>query len=63
MGYRTREQRPWGAAELILIGSPDGNDATLASPANDAALSGRRRPGFIYGARDGRQPAGAALGY
>ena len=54
MGYRIREQRRWGAAELIEVGVP---------PSVNAAVSGRLRSGFYYGASDPRRPAGAAIGY
>ena len=54
MGYRIREQRAWGAAELIEVGMP---------PSANAAASGRLRPGLYYGANDPRRPAGAAIGY
>lgn len=63
MGYQMTEQSPWGAAELILIGLPAAAGVGAASSGNDAAVSGRVRPGFYYGANDGRRPAGAAMGY
>jgi gamma-glutamyltranspeptidase/glutathione hydrolase len=62
MGYRMTEQTPWGAAELIMVGQP-GTAVPSTSSGNDAALSGRIRPGIYYGAHDGRRPAGAAAGY
>jgi gamma-glutamyltranspeptidase/glutathione hydrolase len=64
MGYKMVEQTPWGAAELIVVGLPDAiNAAGPATSGNDASVSGRVRPGYLYGANDERRPAGAALGY
>jgi len=63
MGYKMTEQVPWGAAELILIGVPGAAGVAPPSSGNDAAVSGRVRPGFYYGANDVRRPAGAAIGY
>lgn len=63
MGYKMTEQTPWGAAELILIGLPGAAGVSPASSGNDAAVSGRVRSGFFYGANDGRRPSGAAVGY
>ena len=62
MGYAITEQVPWGAAEMVAIGG-DTVEAGPGAPANDAALSGRMRPGLLYGANDARRPAGAAMGY
>lgn len=62
MGYKMTEQTPWGAAELIMVGLP-GTAVPSTSSGNDAALSGRVRPGFYYGAHDSRRPAGTAAGY
>ena len=62
-GHKMVEQAPWGAAEVILYGLPGAAGTAAASSGNDAAVSGRVRPGFIYGANDPRRPAGAALGY
>jgi gamma-glutamyltranspeptidase/glutathione hydrolase len=63
MGYKMTEQTPWGAAELILIGIPGAAGVASSSSGNDGAVSGKVRPGFIYGANDGRRPSGAAVGY
>lgn len=63
MGYKMTEQTPWGAAELIMIGVPGAAGVLAASSGNDGSVSGRVRPGFYYGANDGRRPAGAAMGY
>jgi gamma-glutamyltranspeptidase/glutathione hydrolase len=63
MGYKMTEQTPWGAAELILIGLPGAAGVATESSGNDAAVSGRVRAGYIYGANDGRRPSGAAIGY
>jgi gamma-glutamyltranspeptidase/glutathione hydrolase len=61
MGYKVTEQTSWGAAELIAIGPAAGGTGP-ASSGNDAALSGKIKPGYIYGAHDDRRPAGAAVG-
>ncbi len=63
MGYTLRTQTPWGAAEVIAVGPPRPLQNGAASSGNDAALSGRMRPGLFYGANDDRRPAGAAVGY
>jgi gamma-glutamyltranspeptidase/glutathione hydrolase len=60
-GHAVREQTPWGAAEVIAIGPQRPATAAVASSGNDAALSGRMRPGLFYGAHDDRRPAGAAI--
>jgi gamma-glutamyltranspeptidase/glutathione hydrolase len=62
MGYGITTQTPWGAAELIEVGPPR-PDASMPSSGNDAAVSGRVRPGLLYGASDPRRPSGAAIGY
>ena len=61
-GHRITEQTPWGSAEVIAVG-PARRSAGPASSGNDAALSGRMRPGVFYGAHDDRRPAGAAAGH
>ncbi|WP_156117684.1 gamma-glutamyltransferase [Collimonas arenae] len=63
MGYKMKEQTPWGAAELIMIGLPGAAGVSAASSGNDAGVSGIVRPGLYYGANDTRRPAGAAIGY
>lgn len=63
MGYALHEEGAGGASELILIAPPDTHAEPVASGGSDAAVSGKLRPGFLYGAHDARQPAGAALGY
>ena len=62
MGYRIREQTPWGSCELIQVGPPT-TGPSAASSGTDAAASNRVRQGFIYGASDSRRPVGAAIGY
>ena len=62
MGYSITEQTAWGAAEMVAVGATTPMPV-IAMPANDAALSGAMRPGFLYGANDNRRPAGAAVGY
>jgi gamma-glutamyltranspeptidase/glutathione hydrolase len=61
MGYSVSTQTPWGAAELIVVG-PQKSAPAPASSGNDAAVSTRMRPGYIYGASDPRRSAGAAIG-
>ncbi|WP_045046025.1 gamma-glutamyltransferase [Rouxiella chamberiensis] len=63
MGYKMVEQTPWGAAELIMVGLPGAAGVTPQSSGNDAAVSGKVREGYLYGANDVRRPAGAAIGY
>ena len=63
MGYKMTEQTPWGAAEVILFGLPGAAGVASASSGNDGAVSGKVRPGLIYGANDPRRPSGAAVGY
>src|SRR5471030_194609 len=63
MGYSMTEQTPWGATELILKGLPAAVGAGPASSGNDSGVSGKVRPGWLYGANDARRPAGAAIGY
>ncbi|HJU18309.1 MAG TPA: gamma-glutamyltransferase [Stellaceae bacterium] len=63
MGYKLSEQTPWGAAELIEAGTAAAGAKPASSSGNDAALSGKVRSGFLYGANDDRRPAGAAVGY
>lgn len=63
MGYKTVEQTPWGAAELILVGLPGTEVASRQSSGNDSSVSGNVRVGFLYGVNDPRRPAGAAVGY
>ena len=63
MGYTITEQVPWGAAEMVEVAPAHPAANILAMPANDAAVSGRVRPGLLYGANEDRRPAGAAIGY
>ena len=63
MGYKLTEQTPWGAAEFIEIGALAANAVAPGTSGNDAALSGKVRSGYLYGAADARRPAGAAAGY
>jgi gamma-glutamyltranspeptidase/glutathione hydrolase len=63
MGYTMKEQTPWGATEMILVGPPVPAGATPASSGNDSGVSGKVLPGYIYGANDNRRPAGSAAGY
>lgn len=63
MGYKMTEQSTWGATELIMMGLPNAAGVGAASSGNDSGVSGKVLPGFIYGANDGRRPAGSAIGY
>jgi gamma-glutamyltranspeptidase / glutathione hydrolase len=63
MGYRIREQSPWGAVALIAVGGAGAEGARLASSGADSVAGGGMRPGLLYGANDSRRPAGAAVGY
>jgi gamma-glutamyltranspeptidase/glutathione hydrolase len=63
MGYKMTEQTPWGATEMIMMGLPNAAGVGPASSGNDAGVSGKVLPGFIYGANDARRPAGSAAGY
>ena len=63
MGYTIKEQSTWGATELILMGLPGTPGTEAASAGNDAGVSGRVLPGYMYGANDSRRPAGSAAGY
>ncbi|MEY1089226.1 gamma-glutamyltransferase [Morganella morganii] len=62
MGYKMVEQTPWGAAELIMVGLPGAAGVSADSSGNDAAVSGKVREGYLYGANDVRRPAGEAAG-
>ena len=62
MGHSITVQVPWGAAEFVALGPPGVQATPGSAPANDAAMSGRMRPGLFYGANDNRRPAGAAVG-
>lgn len=61
-GYKMIVQPPWGAAEAIMVGLPGVKNAKDSS-VSDAAVSGKVREGFYYGANDARRPQGAAVGY
>jgi gamma-glutamyltranspeptidase/glutathione hydrolase len=62
-GYALQAQTPWGGVEAIMVApKTQAGAAGPASSGNDRMRGGRMRPGMIYGARDDRQPAGAAIG-
>lgn len=63
MGHRLHEEGGAGSAELIYLAPAQDAPPGPASAGNDAAVSGRVRRGYLYGAHDVRQPAGAAVGY
>ena len=63
MGYTTTEQKPWGAAESILVGQQIPLSlAVSGSAGDDSTHGGTVRPGMRYGANDERRPAGGAVG-
>ncbi len=63
MGYTMTEQKPWGAAESILVG-PQAPLSVVGtgSSGDDSTHGGAIKPGMRYGANDERRPAGAAVG-
>lgn len=61
--YKMTEQTPWGATELIMVALKLSQDKKAADSGNDSAVSGKLRPGWLYGANDIRRPAGAAVGF
>lgn len=63
MGYKTQEQTPWGAAEVVLYRLRKFETDSAQTSGNDSSLSGKIREGYIYGANDVRRPAGSARGY
>ena len=63
MGHALTEQRPWGAAETVVIGGMADTELKMAPSGHDAALSGAMLRGKLYGANDNRRPAGRASGY
>jgi gamma-glutamyltranspeptidase/glutathione hydrolase len=63
MGYKLTEQAPWGAAELVEMGTIGASVQGSRSLGAGTGVSGKVRAGFIYGANDDRRPAGAAVGY
>lgn len=62
-GYKLTEQTPWGATELIMVAPKLSEGKKAADSGNDSAVSGKLRPGWLYGANDIRRPAGAAVGF
>ncbi|MFQ6370702.1 gamma-glutamyltransferase [Shewanella sp. YIC-542] len=62
-GYRMVEKKPWGATEAIMVGLPSVVMPASGARVSDGSVSGKVRPGFIYGANDARRPQGAAMGY
>ncbi|MBV8565933.1 MAG: gamma-glutamyltransferase [Methylobacteriaceae bacterium] len=61
-GYAIKEQAPWGAAEMIVVGREPGAGGPATS-GNDSTFGGNMRSGYLYGASDDRRPAGAPIGY
>jgi len=59
LGYRVQEQAPWGAAELIVVGSHQPPTEYRSGPGPTAEH--RESPGEIRGANDSRRPGGAAI--
>ncbi len=62
-GHRTITLRPWGSAELIVIGPATPTQRNFRESGGDGASAGMMRPGLFYGANDDRRPSGAAMGY
>ena len=62
MGYKFKEQAPWGAAEAILV-APSAPAAGAAGGIDDSTHGSPLVPGHLYGANDARRPGGAAMGY
>ena len=62
IGHVLTEQRPWGAAEAVIIGGRANTQLQNAPSGHDAALSGAMLRGKLYGATDTRRPAGRASG-
>jgi gamma-glutamyltranspeptidase/glutathione hydrolase len=62
MGYKFKEQAPWGAAEAILV-APPAPAAAAAGGIDDSTHRSPLVPGHLYGANDARRPGGAAMGY
>jgi gamma-glutamyltranspeptidase / glutathione hydrolase len=59
-GYQIEEQKPWGAAEAIMVvPAAEKGTATAVPPVAGEGLP----PGTLEGANDDRRPAGAAVGY
>src|SRR6185437_4650561 len=52
MGYHIRQQPPWGAAEVIVVGPATPSETAAVPGSGDFALSGTLRPGVFYGASD-----------
>jgi gamma-glutamyltranspeptidase / glutathione hydrolase len=63
MGYRVTERAPWGAVELIAIGSPATIRRDFDRSRSYIGQSGNLRPDLFFGANDARVTAGAAVGY
>lgn len=62
-GYSMQEQTPWSGVAAIMKGLPEISEQTVESSGNDGVLSGKVRPGYVYGSNDARRPAGAAKGF
>jgi len=62
MGYVLADQPNSGAVGLIER-APDVGASGAGTYVSDQSLSGKVRPGWLYGASDARRPAGAAAGY
>jgi gamma-glutamyltranspeptidase/glutathione hydrolase len=62
MGYDLASQPTSGAVGLIER-APDAGSTGPGTFVSDQSLSGKLRPGWLYGACDSRRPAGSAEGY
>jgi gamma-glutamyltranspeptidase/glutathione hydrolase len=62
MGYSLVDQPNSGAVGLIER-APDAGSSGPGTFVSDQSLSGKVKPGWLYGAGDDRRPAGSAAGY
>jgi gamma-glutamyltranspeptidase/glutathione hydrolase len=62
MGYTLADQPNSGAVGLIER-APDAGSSGPGTFVSDQSLSGKVKPGWLYGAGDARRPAGSAAGY
>ena len=62
MGYTLADQPNSGAVGLIER-APDAGASGPGTFVSDQSLSGKVKPGWLYGAGDSRRPAGSAAGY
>ena len=63
MGYKIVEQRPWGAAQAVMVAPPESTGPADAAFVQDTMVFSQPRPGVRLGASDARRPTGAAVGH